>query len=248
MLQKYALATKKLSPGIRSPVTATRNAPCKVTCTSMTWNSQPFHGFSAWDFKHRFRKSPKSLRLPREKHRFRLSSKPPSLPRFLQPSGTPARATYFATSRNPCACHAKHTLNLHKCPATANFWRFWFPNRSRATAWCKLYPSKIERSSAWKSVPNPRCFHDLDFEIALAQQRGANFVEVLGSRSSAPPRFSDLTLRGSKRQKYRKTQHFAQFLPAKLPHVPHLRCKTFMLKNIYAIKHRCCKTRRQLSA
>ena len=38
-------------------------------------------------------------------------------------------------------------------------------------------------------------FHDFDFQIVLASQRGANFVDILGSRSSAPPRFSDLTLR-----------------------------------------------------
>ena len=60
--------------------------------------------------------SAKSLRLPRETHRFRPSSNPPRLPTFLQPSRTPAPATYFATRRNPCACHAKRTFNLQKRP------------------------------------------------------------------------------------------------------------------------------------
>ena len=65
--------------------------------------------------------SAKSLRLPRETHRFGASSNPPRLPTFLQPSRTPAPATYFATCRNPCACHAKHTFNLQKRPKTVSF-------------------------------------------------------------------------------------------------------------------------------
>ena len=37
-------------------------------------------------------------------------------------------------------------------------------------------------------------FNDFDFQIVLAPQRGVNFVDILGSRSSAPPRFSEPTL------------------------------------------------------
>ena len=59
--------------------------------------------------------------LPREKHRFRPSSNPPRLPTFLQPSRTPVPATYFATYRNPCACHTKSILNLQKRLETVNF-------------------------------------------------------------------------------------------------------------------------------
>ena len=148
--------------------------------------------------------STKSLRLPREKHRFGASSNPPRLPTFLQPSRTPAPATYFATCRNPCACHAKHTLNLKKRPETVSFSRFWLPNRSRAQAWCKFwrlqFPKVLRtsqfltiltskslsragvvqflRSSTSKSVPTPPVFNDFDFQIALARRRGANFVDV----------------------------------------------------------------------
>ena len=76
-------------------------------------------------------------------------------------------------------------------------------------------------------------FNDFDFRIALARRRGANFVDILGSRSSAPPRFSDLPLRAFEATKLRKkTQHFAQFLPAKISHVSRLRCKTSLLSNI----------------
>ena len=114
-----APATKKLSRGIRSPVTATRNDPCKVTlpwheiCNPPTDSRQMLQTSTS--------QSTKSLRLPREKHRFGASSNPPRLPTFLQPSRTPAPATYFATCRNPCACHAKHTLNLKKRPETVSF-------------------------------------------------------------------------------------------------------------------------------
>ena len=65
--------------------------------------------------------STKPLRLPRGTHRFRPSSNPPRLPTFLQPSRTPAPATYFVTCRNPCARHAKTTLNFQKRPGTVNF-------------------------------------------------------------------------------------------------------------------------------
>ena len=46
-----------------------------------------------------------------------------------------------------------------------------------------------------KSAPNMPIFNDFDFQTALARRRGANFVDILGSRSFAPPRFSDLPLR-----------------------------------------------------
>ena len=65
--------------------------------------------------------STKSLPLPREMHRFGASSNPPRLPTFLQPSQTPAPATHFETSRNPCACHTKSTLNLKKWSETLVF-------------------------------------------------------------------------------------------------------------------------------
>ena len=48
---------------------------------------------------------------------------------------------------------------------------------------------QILRSWASKSAPNPRCFNDFDFQIALARRRGANFVDIFGSRSSATPVF-----------------------------------------------------------
>ena len=84
----------------------------------------------------------------------------------------------------------------------------------------------------FQSAPTPPVFNDFDFQIALARRRGANFVDILGSRSFATPVFRTYLCEPSKRQNYGKTQHFAQFLPA----------KTSLLW-----KHRCCKSYRQLS-
>ena len=83
----------------------------------------------------------------------------------------------------------------------------------------------LSRSTS-KSRPNPRCFNDFDFQIALARRRGANFVDILDSRSFATPVFRTYLCELSKRQNYGKTQHFAQFLPA----------KTSLLSNIDAAR------------
>ena len=157
--------------------------------------------------------------------------------------------------RNPCACHANSTLNLKKRPGHLVFSRFWLPNRSRAQALCKfcrlqlpkvlrrrqfltILTSKsssragvvqILRSSTSKSAPTPPVFNDFDFQIALARRRGANFVDILRSRSSATPVFRTYLCEPSKRQNYGKTQHFAQFLPAKSS------CLTSLLYHICVI-------------
>ena len=128
---------------------------------------------------------------------------------------------------------------------------FFRKNRSRAQAWCKFCRCQLPKvlracqfltistskslsragvvqilsRSTSKSAPNPRCFNDFDFQIALARRRGANFVEILGTRSSAPA-FRTYLCEPSKPRNYGKTQHFAQFLPA----------KTSLLSNIDAAR------------
>ena len=92
---------------------------------------------------------------------------------------------------------------------------------------------QILSMSTSKSAPR-RCFNDSDFRIALARRRGANFVDILGSRSFATPVFRTYLCEPSKRQNYGKTQHFAQFLPAKISHVSHRCCKTSLMSNIDA--------------
>ena len=86
----------------------------------------------------------------------------------------------------------------------------------------------VQILSMWtsKSAPTPPVFKDFDFQIALARRRGANFVDILDSRSFATPVFRTYLCELSKRQNYGKTQHFAQFLPA----------KTSLLSNIDAAR------------
>ena len=95
---------------------------------------------------------------------------------------------------------------------------------------------QILSSSTSKSAPGMPVFNDFDFRIGLARRRGANFVDILGSRLFATPVFRTYLCEPSKRQNYGKTQHFAQFLPAKLSQVSHLCCKTSLLSNIDAAR------------
>ena len=118
---------------------------------------------------------------------------------------------------------------------------FFRKNRSRAQAWCKfcrcqlpkvlrthgvltiLTSESLSRAgvvqiwsmSTSKSAPDLPVFNDFDFQIALARRRGANFVDILGSRSSATTVFRTYLCEPSKPRNYGKTQRFAQFLPAK---------------------------------
>ena len=129
---------------------------------------------------------------------------------------------------------------------------FFRKNRSRAQAWCKFCQCQLPKMlrhrqfltiltskslsragvvqilsmSTSKSAPGMPVFNDFDFQIALARRRGANFVDILDSRSFATPVFRTYLCELSKRQNYGKTQHFAQFLPA----------KTSLLSNIDAAR------------
>ena len=90
---------------------------------------------------------------------------------------------------------------------------------------------QIVRSSTSKSAPTPPAFNDFGFQIALARRRGANFIDILGSRSSATPVFRTWLCEPSKPRNYGKTQHFAQFYPPKS-----------LTSHICAVKHLCCRT------
>ena len=96
---------------------------------------------------------------------------------------------------------------------------------------------QILRSSTSKSAPNLPRFNDFDFQIALARRRGANFVDILGSRSFATPAFRTCLCEPSKPRSYGKTQHFAQFLPAKKSLMSRIcAVKTSLLSNIDAAR------------
>ena len=81
------------------------------------------------------------------------------------------------------------------------------------------------------NFPNLPVFNEFDFEIALVPQRGANFVDILRSRSSTPPRFSELTLRAFEASKLWKNTAFRA-----IPTRQNFSClaKTSMLSNIDA--------------
>ena len=77
-------------------------------------------------------------------------------------------------------------------------------------------------------------------EIALAPQRGANFADILGSRSSTTPVFGSWLCEPSKPQNHGKTFRA-------IPTRQNLSCLESVLWNIFAGKHWCFKTWRQLS-
>ena len=112
---------------------------------------------------------------------------------------------------------------------------------SRATAWCKfcrlelqkvlryrqfltiltsksvsragvvqILPTWTSKSAAISPVSN-----DFDFQICLARRRGANFGPILRTRPFYPV-FRSWLSEPAKPQNYGKTQHFAQFLPARI--------------------------------
>ena len=57
-------------------------------------------------------------------------------------------------------------------------------------------PSVVQTfgNSTSTNAPKPSSFNDFDFPIALARRRGAKFGDIVGSQSSAPARFWELTL------------------------------------------------------
>ena len=91
----------------------------------------------------------------------------------------------FATLTNSCACRV--FCNLSKSLRLPRKTHFQPPKTSRAPGVLTILTSKslsragvvqILGSSTSKSAPNPRCFNDFDFQIALARRRGANFGKL----------------------------------------------------------------------
>ena len=195
--KSIAPATRKLSRGIRSPATATRNDPCKGTLAwheirnpstdstsetsniDMTDRTIPALATRKASFRTLFKsttpanvfatlKKSKSLRLPREKH-FQF----PKTPRDRQ----------FLTILT-------------------------FKSLSRHSV------AQILRSSASKSAPNPRCFNDFGLEIALARRHGANFAKANFKKCSEPPKLYRFWLRNRSR-----ATAWCKFCGAQLPKV-----------------------------
>ena len=166
-----APATKKLSRGIRSPVTATRNDHCKVTlpwheiCNPSTVSASDASNI---DITEREITAPAT----------RNAS-------FQTLFKSPTPANVFATLTNPCACHV--FCNVSKSLRLPRETHFEPQKTSRDRQFLTILTSKslsragvvqILRCSTSKSAPNLSVFNDFDFQIALARRRGANFVEI----------------------------------------------------------------------
>ena len=172
-----------LSRGIRSPVTATRNDPCKVT---LPWHEicYTLPRFQRRRLKTSTSQSTKSLRLPCEMHHFGASSNPHhACQRFCNP---------HELLRLPRIWNASKSLRL---PRETHFER---QKTSRDRQFLTILTSKplsragvvqILSMSTSKRAPGMPVFNDFDFQIALARRRGANFVEINFQKCSGPASF-----------------------------------------------------------
>ena len=171
MLQKYCACHEKVEPR------HTKSCNCHAkwslqSKTSVTWNLQPFHGFSVECFKHRHHKA----RNPCACHAKRIVSDPLQihhacqrfcnphellrLPRILQRVEIPAPATRNTlwTSKNAPRPSVFNDFDFQIALARrrgANFAKLNFQKCSEHAAWCLFF-----------------------VKIALARRRGANFVDV----------------------------------------------------------------------
>ena len=177
-----APATKKLSRGIRSPVTATRNDHCKVT---LPWheNCNPCTDSAS-----------NASNIDITNHKIPAPATRNASFQTLFKSTTPANV--FATLTNSCACHVFCKLsNSLRLPRETGFQ----PQKtSRAPGVLTILTSEsfaragvvqILGSSTSKSAPNLSVFNDFDFQIALARRRGANFVDINFQKCSGPASF-----------------------------------------------------------
>ena len=93
MLQKYCACHEKVEP--RHTKSWNYHAKWSLQSkTSVTWNLQPFHGFSVGGFKHRHHKARNHCAC----HAKCIVSEPLLIPHACQ--------RFFATLTNSCACHA----------------------------------------------------------------------------------------------------------------------------------------------
>ena len=166
-----APATKKLSRGIRSPVTATRNDQCKVTL--------PWHEICNPSTDS----ASKASNIDITKHEIIAPATRNASFRSLFKSPTPANV--FATLTNSCACHA--FWNVSKSLRLPRENHFEPQKVVRDPGVLTILTSKsfscagvvqILPASTSKSRPRLSVFNDFDFQIVLARRRGANFADL----------------------------------------------------------------------
>ena len=114
--------------------------------------------------------------------------------RSLFKSTTPV--SVFATLTNSCACHVFCNASKSLRPSCET--HFQRPKMPRDRQFLTILTSKsfsragvvqILRSSTSKIAPNLPRFNDLDFQIALARRRGANFGKLNFHKCSGPASF-----------------------------------------------------------
>ena len=247
VLQKYCACHEKVEPR------HTKSCNCHAKWSpqsniSVTWNSQLFHGFCVGGFKHPHRKA----RNPCACHANRIVS----------PTPASVFATLTNSCACRVFCNVSKSLRLpretHFEPQkTSRDSQFLTILTSKSLSRAGMV--QILRSSTSKSVPTPPVFNDFDFRTVLARRRGANFaklnfqkcsdhasflriltseslsragvVQILSTSWAADPPHH-LAFRTYLPRNYGKTQHFAQFLPA----------KKSLMSHVCAVKHFFCPT------
>ena len=171
MLQKYCACHEKVEPR------HTKSCNCHAKWSlqsnaSVTWNLQPFHGFSVQGLKHRHRKArnhcachakrivSEPLQIHHACQRFCNPHELLRLPRILQRVEilAPAPRNTLWTSKNVPRPSAFNDFDFQIALARrrgANFVEINFQKCSEHAAWCRFF-----------------------VKIALARRRGANFVDV----------------------------------------------------------------------
>ena len=182
MLQKYCACHEKVEPR------HTKSCNCHAkwslqSNTSVTWNLQPFHGFSVECFKHRHHKPQnpcachakrivsEPLQIYHACQRFCDPDKLLRLPRILQPVEIPAPATRntLSTSKNVPSPWCFNDFDFQIVRARrrgANFGKLNFQKCSEHAAWCLFF-----------------------VKIALPRRRGAILAKLNFKKRSEPTVF-----------------------------------------------------------
>ena len=169
-MKSIVLATQKLSRGIRSPVTATRNDYCKVTL--------PWHEICNLSTDSVSEPSNIDIR----KHEIPAPITRNASFQTLFKSPTPANV--FATLTNSCACCV--FCNVLKSLGLPREKHFELQKVVRNPGILTILTSKSLSRAGLVQIfgdfnfqkcpaPTPSVFNDFDFQIVLARRRGANF-------------------------------------------------------------------------
>ena len=168
MLQKYCACHQKVGPRHTNP--CNRHAKWSpLSNISLTWNLQPFHGFSVRGVKHRHYKP----RNPCASHANSIISDPLHLhhacQRFCNPHNLLRLPRISQRLEIPAPATRKALGTSKNVPRPRCFNDFDFQILLRAGV------VQILATSTSKSAPRLSIFNGFGFQIVLAHRRGANF-------------------------------------------------------------------------